>query len=470
MTAGGAPGAGVVVRGPKRSDVPALQEIMAMPGVLWGTTVMPCAGEGAVEAALAEGGRQWFVAASARGDRPIGYAYLDWGSGRWRRIATLVMAVRDDEAGRGVGRRLLDEAVRVGFGYLDLQRIELEVYVDNAAAIRLYERAGFVREGTKRRNAIRDGVHVDGHVMALLNPHVAGAAPAGGAGAAPAGGAGAAYTDRGHLLAHSYGSTDDYQVRSEGWDRYVIDGAGVVPWVLDKLPLGEPLSLLDAGAGLGRFALAAAERAPRGSAVKAIDISAAMVDAVSAEARRRGLPVEAALGGLEDLPCPDGSFDVALCNYVLYHVASIPRAIDELARVLRPGGLLVSVAPSFRWLPELIDWQDRALLRLGHDPGGPLFGPTGTDRFCEENAPALLSRRFRTLSRDRYDGTMRFPSLDELARHYRHTMRFKNAVAAGVDGDALAAAVRELMAEGLAGGRELRVTSLSTCFVCKKEA
>ena len=49
-------------------------------------------------------------------------------------------------------------------------RLELEVYVDNEPAIRLYERFGFVREGTMRQYAFRDGVYVDAYLMARLRP------------------------------------------------------------------------------------------------------------------------------------------------------------------------------------------------------------------------------------------------------------------------------------------------------------
>ena len=166
----GMAGEDVVIRGAKRSDALALYALMSRPKVIWGTTVMPCTSELTAEKVLAEENRHWFIAARAQDDRVLGYLYLDWGHGRWRRIASLVMAVHDDAAGRGIGRRLLDRAIHVGFQYLDLQRIELEVYVDNPAAIHLYEKAGFVHEGTKRRNAIREGVHVDGHMMALLKP------------------------------------------------------------------------------------------------------------------------------------------------------------------------------------------------------------------------------------------------------------------------------------------------------------
>jgi SAM-dependent methyltransferase len=277
------------------------------------------------------------------------------------------------------------------------------------------------------------------------------------------------YADPEHLLAHSYGTVDDYKVRSEGWEAYNRNPVTLVDWALGRLELEPGIAVLDAGAGLGRFALAIAERVPDARVV-ALDVSAAMVDAVRAEAARRALAVEATIASIEDLPLDAGQLDLVLCNYVLYHAGSIPRAIDELARVLRPGGTLSSIAPCCRWLPELIDWQDRALLGLGIDYDDARITPTGTNRFCSDNAPAYLARRFRIVRAPVYDGTMSFPSVDVLWHHYLHTMRFKNIVAAGVDGERLASAVRALMAQTLAETGQLRVTSISTCFVCTREA
>ena len=49
--------------------------------------------------------------------------------------------------------------------WLNLTRIELRVYVDNAPAIALYEKFGFEIVGTHRRFAFRHGKYVDGYSM-----------------------------------------------------------------------------------------------------------------------------------------------------------------------------------------------------------------------------------------------------------------------------------------------------------------
>lgn len=89
---------------------------------------------------------------------------------RRRHVGSIGIGVRDDWRGRGVGSALLKAAVELADNWLNLTRLELEVYTDNAAAIRLYEKFGFEREGTKRRDAFRDGGFVDSHLMARLRP------------------------------------------------------------------------------------------------------------------------------------------------------------------------------------------------------------------------------------------------------------------------------------------------------------
>jgi RimJ/RimL family protein N-acetyltransferase len=81
---------------------------------------------------------------------------------------TLGMGIVPAYRGRGLGLRLvqavLDEARSAGF-----VRIELDVHADNARAIALYERIGFVREGVARDAVFVDGEYRDAIAMAMVD-------------------------------------------------------------------------------------------------------------------------------------------------------------------------------------------------------------------------------------------------------------------------------------------------------------
>ncbi|MFN7148259.1 MAG: class I SAM-dependent methyltransferase [Microthrixaceae bacterium] len=73
--------------------------------------------------------------------------------------------------------------------------------------------------------------------------------------------------------------------------------------------------------------------------------------------RRRDPSVRATRGRVEQLPFADASFDVVTCVDVLYTVGPHTRAIEEMGRVLAPGGTLVVVEPAFELLRRAHDAQ-----------------------------------------------------------------------------------------------------------------
>ena len=119
--------------------------------------------------------------------------------------------------------------------------------------------------------------------------------------------------------------------------------------------------LLDMGCGAGRHAF---ESFRRGARVVAFDYSAAelkdvgglftaMRDAGEAGTQPGSMAVTAN-GDALALPFPDATFDRIIASEVLEHVTDDQLALDEVFRVLKPGGTIAATVPS--WLPEQICW------------------------------------------------------------------------------------------------------------------
>lgn len=87
---------------------------------------------------------------------------------RRRHTASLGMGVDENYRNRGVGSALMAAMVDLSDNWLQVTRLELTVFTDNAPAIALYQRFGFETEGTARGYAMRNGELIDAHYMARL--------------------------------------------------------------------------------------------------------------------------------------------------------------------------------------------------------------------------------------------------------------------------------------------------------------
>lgn len=120
------------------------------------------------------------------------------------------------------------------------------------------------------------------------------------------------------------------------WSRKV--GDEFLPWV--DPPDGQ--RWLDAGCGTGVFTEEIVARC-RPAAVVGIDPSAEQI--AYAKARSAAAGAEFRVGDAQAMPFPDAGFDVAVMALVLHFLPDPPKALSEIARVLRPGG----VAASYVW-------------------------------------------------------------------------------------------------------------------------
>ncbi len=149
--------------------------------------------------------------------------------------------------------------------------------------------------------------------------------------------------------------------------------------------------ILDCGCGPGSITVGLAQWAPDGETV-GIDIGAEQLD--GARALARDLSVENVTfrqGDIFALPFEDGSFDVVFSQTVLFHLPDRERAVAEIKRVLRPGGLVglrdAVLTSTFLWpeeplVRELLSMGTLGAQRSGGNPAvglelGTLLHATG---------------------------------------------------------------------------------------------
>lgn len=161
----------ILIRAVEPEDMADLTEAWNQPLAVWGTLQLPFA---SLEARrkrheASPPGHTRLVAVID--GKAVGMAGLHpEANPRRAHAASIGMAVHDAYAGRGAGSALLAALIDQADRWLNIRRLELNVYTDNARAIALYERFGFEREGVLRAYAWRDGAYVDSLTMARLRP------------------------------------------------------------------------------------------------------------------------------------------------------------------------------------------------------------------------------------------------------------------------------------------------------------
>jgi putative acetyltransferase len=160
--------AGLVIRASRPDDAEAMGEMIALPGFRAGTLRLPYPRPEQTRSWLENQSSDTVNLMALLDGRIVGNAGLNRHGGRRAHAAGLGIGIHDDFVGRGIGTALIGELVDVADNWLNLKRLELNVYTDNSVAIRLYEKFGFKREGVFVSYAYRDGAYVDSLAMARV--------------------------------------------------------------------------------------------------------------------------------------------------------------------------------------------------------------------------------------------------------------------------------------------------------------
>ncbi len=160
----------IVIRRGEPEDYAAVRQVYAGPKAFSGTLQLPFPSADLWRKRMAEPPEGFFNLVACVEGEIVGHSGVQTfpNSPRRRHAGKVGMAVRDDWQGKGVGSALMQAALDLADKWLNLSRLELEVFVDNAPAIHLYEKFGFQIEGRLVQYAFRDGQFVDTYTMARL--------------------------------------------------------------------------------------------------------------------------------------------------------------------------------------------------------------------------------------------------------------------------------------------------------------
>ena len=160
----------ITIRRAEPSDYEAVQRILAGPKAVRGTLQVPFPSMESWRKRMAEPPEGFFSLLACVENDVVGQLGFHTFPNlpRRRHVGQIGMAVRDDWQGKGVGTALMQATVDLADKWLNLARLELTVFTDNAPAIHLYQKFGFVIEGTLAQYAFRDGQYADTYTMARL--------------------------------------------------------------------------------------------------------------------------------------------------------------------------------------------------------------------------------------------------------------------------------------------------------------
>jgi ubiquinone/menaquinone biosynthesis C-methylase UbiE len=197
-----------------------------------------------------------------------------------------------------------------------------------------------------------------------------------------------------HFHSHVTQWTDVYQQAGVEGAIYRKRLEIALEWI-DELAIRAGEKVLEIGCGGGRCTVALAQR---GYVVHAMDSVPGMVDSTRERVGQAGVrsSVSIGLGDAHKLAFSDGSFGLVLAIGVIPYLHSPQEAFSEMARVLRPGGVLLVTAGNRRRLNEVLDsW---------------LSSPV---QFAKKVARAIL-RRFRKPQPEQLGLPLRLDSLRQL--------------------------------------------------------
>jgi SAM-dependent methyltransferase len=266
------------------------------------------------------------------------------------------------------------------------------------------------------------------------------------------------FTSKHLLTTQSYKTPDKLNVRKMTHQLYTQPKVDFVQWAVSKIEWRGDETAVDVGCGSGGYTEIVQTLC---QTYIAGDLSFGMVHSLPQNLPRLNLDAQ-------HIPLADNSADVILANHMLYHVPDREAALADIARVLRPGGVLLAATNSGDTMAELEALRWQGVARLGLEVNPAQQRSPVADLFSLENGRSLLKNHFFHIERCDLQGALVFPHPQPILDYLDSSRDWfiKRFLPDSATADDLLQALRDILDEHFAHNGEFRVNKLSGVFIC----
>lgn len=245
------------------------------------------------------------------------------------------------------------------------------------------------------------------------------------------------------VVRDQYINSDRLETRISIHEKYSRNKQPFGEWIVSHYALRPGEKVLEVGCGTG--SMWKGVTLPDNCNVTLTDLSAGMLD--TARSNTGHLAADYALCDVMALPYPDQTFDVVIANMMLYHVPDIDRALQEIRRVLKPGGRFFAATTGEHGAVESV----LGMLNLTC---------TANHRFTLQKGTAMLKKHFHDIRIMRRDDALDITNLDDLIIYLRSMQGM--TILADIPDETLLKAFSAQMTDGV-----LSLPKEYGLFVCK---
>ena len=201
----------------------------------------------------------------------------------------------------------------------------------------------------------------------------------------------------------------DYSTSPENWFK----------WVFRRLELPDEARILELGCGPGDLWLENLTQLPSSWEITLTDFSEGMLQKSHSRLKDHRPRFRLAAADARLIPFQEEVFNAVIANHMLYHIPDRSRGLQEIHRVLCPGGKLVAATIGNQHMQDLADLVAR------FDPAGAGGFQQARNPFTLENGPDQLRPLFENIQTFRQPDNLRVPKAEPLVKYVLSSFRLE---------------------------------------------